>query len=74
MALWIPRPVYEAIPYVYMLAGAALLVAAYVLEQGPRGWLLAGGAAGLTAGLVLWMRRRGYRVTRSEYDARSLDE
>lgn len=74
MALWIPRPVYEAIPYVYMLAGTGLLVAAYVLEEGPRGWLLTGGAVGLTLGLVLWLRRRDYRDTHSEYDTKSLDE
>jgi hypothetical protein len=74
MAMWIPRPVYEAIPYVYMLAGGGLLSAAYVLDQGPRGWLLAGGAVALTLGLVLWMRRRDYRDTRSEYDTQSLDE
>jgi hypothetical protein len=57
-----------------MVGGGALLVAAYLLEQGPRDWLLAGGVAGLTAGLVLWMRRRDYRATRSEYDTHSLDE
>lgn len=74
MAMWIPRPVYESIPYVYMAGGGALLIAAYVVDQGPRGWLLAAGAAGLTAGLVLWMRRRDYRKTRTEYDTHSLDE
>jgi hypothetical protein len=36
--------------------------------------LLAGGAVALTLGLVLWMRRRDYRDTRSEYDTQSLDE
>lgn len=74
MAVWIPRPIYEAIPYLLMAGGSALLLAAYLLEQGPRGWLLAAGAAGLTIGLVLWMRRRDYRKTRSEYDTHSLDE
>jgi hypothetical protein len=74
MALWIPRPIYEALPYAYMAGGIALLGAAYFLEQGPRGWLLAAGAGGLTLGLVLWMRRRDYRETHAEYDVRSLDE
>ena len=74
MGLWIPRPIYEAIPYLYMAGGSALLVAAHLMERGPRGWLLVAGAAGLTTGLMLWMRRRDYRATRSEYDARSLDD
>jgi hypothetical protein len=74
MALWIPRPIYEAIPYLLMAGGSGLLVAAFVLEAGPRGWLLAAGAAGMTLGLVLWMRRRDYRATRSEYDTHSLDD
>lgn len=71
--MWIPRPLYEALPYGYILSGAALLVAAYFMEGGPRGLLLAGGVLGLTAGLVLWMRRRDYRANHSEYDSHSLD-
>jgi hypothetical protein len=31
------------------------------------------GTAGLTLGLVLWMRRRDYRSSQREYDTRSLD-
>lgn len=72
--MWIPRPLYEAIPYVYMGGGAGLLCAAYFAGQGPRGLLLVLGAAGLTVGLVLWMRRRDYRASQREYDARSLDD
>lgn len=72
--MWIPRPIYEALPYAYIAAGVALLGAAYFLEQGPRGWLLAAGAGVLTVGLVLWMRRRDYRATHAEYDTHSLDE
>ena len=72
--MWIPRPLYEAVPYVYMGTGAGLLCAAYYAEHGPRGLLLVLGAAGLTVGLVLWMRRRDYRASQREYDARSLDD
>ena len=72
--MWIPRPLYEAIPYAYMAAGAAALAAAYFLDLGPRGLLLLLGGVGLTAGLVLWMRRRDYRASQSEYDTRSLDD
>ena len=72
--MWIPRPLYEAIPYAYIAAGALLLVAAWVVEQGPRGWMLAAGAAGLVAGLVIWLRRRDYRSNQAEYDAHAIDE
>jgi hypothetical protein len=71
--MWIPRPLYEALPYVYMGSGAGLLGAAYFIEQGPRGLLLVLGAVGLTLGLVLWMRRRDYRASQREYDTHSLD-
>jgi len=72
--MWIPRPLYEAIPYVYIAAGALLLMAAWVVEQGPRGWMLAAGAGGLVAGLVIWLRRRDYRSNQTEYDAHAIDE
>ncbi|HSW34223.1 MAG TPA: hypothetical protein VLH36_11490 [Steroidobacteraceae bacterium] len=72
--MWIPRPLYEVIPYACMAAGAAALSAAYFLDRAPRGLLLLVGGAGLTAGLVLWMRRRDYRASQSEYDTRSLDD
>jgi len=71
--MWIPRPLYELVPYVYVAAGIALPVAAYFMEGGPRGLLLGGGALGLVAGLVLLMRRRDYRASQTEYDPHSLD-
>jgi len=72
--MWIPRSLYELLPYVYMAAGAAALAAAFVGERGPRGLLMLLGGLGLTVGLVLWMRRRDYRASQSEYDSRSLDD
>lgn len=71
--MWIPRPLYEALPYLYMVLGVALLGAAYFLASGPRSLLLAAGAISLTLGLVLWMRRRDYRTSQREYDTHSLD-
>jgi hypothetical protein len=71
--MWIPRPLYELLPYLYMGIGAALLGAAYFIRQGPRGYLLALGAVGLTVGLMVWMRRRDYRASHREYDDHSLD-
>ena len=72
--MWLPRPVYEAVPYAWMAAGMASLGAAWFVPRGPRGLLLALGASGLTLGLVLWMRRRDYRASEREYDTRALDD
>jgi len=71
--MWIPRPLYESLPYLYMGGGVGLLGAAYCIDEGPRGLLLAFGAIGLTLGLVLWMRRRDYRTSQREYDTHSID-
>jgi hypothetical protein len=72
--MWFPRPLYEALPYLYMGGGAIALAAAFLVDDAPHGLLMLAGGLGLTAGLVLWMRRRDYRTTQSEYDNRSIDE
>ena len=73
--MWISRPIYELLPYLYMLAGVALLAAAWVIEAAT--WpsvLLTVGALSLMGGLVLWLRRKDYRTKQAEYDSRSLDD
>ena len=73
--MWISRPLYELLPYLYMLAGAGLLAAAWLVETGI--WpsiFLAIGALSLMGGLVLWLRRKDYRTKQAEYDSRSLDD
>jgi len=72
--VWFPRPVYEALPYVYGLIGAALVLAAFTIDSAPHGLLLALGVIGLTAGLVIWMRRKEYRASHAEYDPRSIED
>jgi hypothetical protein len=72
--MWFPRPLYEALPYLYMGTGALALAAAFLVESAPHGPLMLAGGLALTVGLVLWMRRRDYRTTQSEYDTRSIDE
>jgi uncharacterized membrane protein HdeD (DUF308 family) len=65
---------YETLPYLYIIAGAAAMLLSFSLDRSPRGLLLVMGLVSLTAGLVLWMRRRDYRAARREYNARALDE
>ena len=73
--MWISRPLYELLPYLYMLLGTGLLAAAWLVQL--RVWpsvFLAVGALSLMAGLVLWLRRKDYRTKQAEYDSRSLDD
>lgn len=72
--MWIPRRLYEMLPYVYMAAGAAVLAFAFLGKRGPHGLFMLLGGLALTAGLVLWMRRREYRDNQAEYDSSSLDD
>jgi membrane associated rhomboid family serine protease len=63
------RPVYEGLPWIYIICGVAALVASYMLAG--RGFLsvAAGvvGLCGLVAGMVVLLRRRDYRALRSQY-------
>jgi len=64
--MWLSKPVYEALPFAYMGVGLAAVIASFVLP--PRPWSLALTVAGLCVligGLVLWLRRRDYRSSRS---------
>jgi Flp pilus assembly protein TadB len=73
--MWIARPIYELLPYVYMLVGLVLLGAAWLVEtQTLPSVLMVVGSLILMAGLVLWLRRRDYRTRQSEYNSRSLDD
>ncbi len=72
--MWLPRPVYEALPYAGVLAGCACFAAAWWFERSPRSLLFIVGGALVTLGALLWMRRRDYRATQAGYDPRALDE
>lgn len=67
--MWLSRPVYESLPYYYMGLGVVAGVTSFFVN----GWfwpeVLAGiGAASLVTGLTLWLKRRGYRRSRSRLD------
>jgi len=62
--MWVSRPIYESLPYLYMLAGAISLGASMYLSY----WYwpsicFATGVICLVAGLVVLLKRRDYRVT-----------
>jgi hypothetical protein len=62
--MWVSRPIYESLPYLYMLAGAASLAASMYINH----WYwpticFVTGMVCLVAGLVVLLKRRDYRVT-----------
>lgn len=73
--MWIARPLYELLPYLYMLVGVVLLAAAWLINMETLpGILLVLGSLSLLAGIVLWLRRKDYRTTQAEYSGKSLDD
>ena len=73
--MWIARPIYELLPYVYMLVGLVLLGVAWFLNiETLPGVLLVVGSLFMLAGIVLWLRRKDYRTRQAEYTNRSLDD
>lgn len=72
----LPQPVYEALPWVYELAGVGLIWWGYLLRA-QTGTLSAAlsitGLVLLIVGGAVWLRRRDFRSTRDEYIARGGD-
>jgi hypothetical protein len=70
------RPIYESLPWVYVSAGALALLISYLQTSTALSLVL--GLPGLLvvlAGVVILLRRRGYRQLRAQYDAPdALDE
>ena len=71
--MWIPTTLYEALPLLYIAVGVLQLLCAFLIDAGPRTLLFVLGVLCTTAGLVVWMRRRDYRATQSEYQRPPLD-
>jgi len=63
------RPIYEGLPWIYIICGVAALIASYLLAS--RGLLsfTAGllGLCSVVGGFVVLLRRRDYRALRSQY-------
>ena len=72
--MWLARPLYELLPYLYMLLGLALLGWAWSLQLATLpGLAMFVGALSLLAGIVLWLRRRDFRRRQAEYNENSID-
>jgi len=64
--MWLPTPVYEALPYGLILAGALLATGGYFIgAQGIQTFLLVSGSLFAVVGVVLLLKRRDYRMSRS---------
>jgi membrane protein implicated in regulation of membrane protease activity len=71
----ISRPLYELLPYAYMLIGVAAVATSFLWRV--PGWsdLMAGlGLIAIVSGLVLVLRRRDYRIQQRHYGADFDDE
>ncbi|HKE45346.1 MAG TPA: hypothetical protein VKB41_12500 [Steroidobacteraceae bacterium] len=69
------KPLYEALPYFYVIAGLGAAVGSYFLARHP--WsdiLLVLAVFCVLGGLVILLRRRDYRAKRGEYRGKPLDE
>ena len=70
------RPVYEGLPWIYLLGGLLALSASYFQTSSTLSVVLGlPGFLALMAGAVVLLRRRAYRRLRAQYDAPdALDE
>jgi hypothetical protein len=69
------KPLYEALPYLYIAAGIGAAVGSYHTARHP--WsdiLLLLGAFCVLGGVVVLLKRRDYRAKRGEYRGTPLDE
>jgi len=60
--MWVSKPIYESLPYFYLLVGAGSLAASLYLNHGywPTVCFVVGLGC-LVAGLVVWLKRRDHR-------------
>ena len=64
------RPLYELLPYAYLLVGVAAIVTSFLWRVAEWSDLMAGcGLIAIVAGLVLVLRRRDYRIQKRHYGA-----
>ncbi|MEX0735563.1 MAG: hypothetical protein WD944_00750 [Steroidobacteraceae bacterium] len=71
----VARPLYEALPYAYIIVGIAAVGAAYVWRVAEWSGVMAlFGMVAIVGGLVLALRRRDYRIQKRHYGGAFDDE
>lgn len=64
----VARPLYEALPYIYIVIGVAAVGASFAWRVADWSGILAlFGLVAVTGGLVLALRRRDYRIQQRHY-------
>ena len=64
----VSQPLYEGLPWIYVAVGAAALFASYVSPSRALSIVIGVlGFLGVLGGIVLLLRRRGFREMRSQY-------
>jgi hypothetical protein len=64
----VARPLYEALPYLYIVIGVAAVGASFAWRVADWSGILAlFGLVAVTGGLVLALRRRDYRIQQRHY-------
>lgn len=67
--MWLSKPLYEGLPWYYIAAGLAAIGTGIYVRDGYWPVVLTSlGFVGLVGGLVLVLKRRGYRSSRSRLD------
>jgi hypothetical protein len=66
--LQLSKPLYESLPWLYLLGGALLIGVSHQLRSGVLSMLLLiAGLLALIGGAAIWLRRRDFRATSAEY-------
>jgi hypothetical protein len=73
--MWLPKPLYELLPYLYVLTGLGIIGGAARIGRQPWGssFTFVLGLGIVVIGLVIWMKRRSARLDSAGRAVRQLE-
>jgi hypothetical protein len=73
--MWLPKPLYELLPYLYVLIGLVVLGAAAAFAGRVVGSTIVffAGLAIMALGVAVWMKRRSTRLDKANRATRQLE-